>query len=139
MDPTRLTRYAAVPLAALALAACASGGGIARKDTPKMDYTHYAGQPVDSIRSLGRVNGWTTVSRNQLVIWTGVNEAWLLRVWEPCRELEFANAVSITQSGSSITKFDSVQVGRERCRIEEIRPVDIKQMNADRKAAKGKP
>jgi hypothetical protein len=30
-------------------------------------------------------------------------------------------------------------VGGDRCRITEIRPVNVKQMKADRKAAKGKP
>ena len=61
--------------------ACVSG--LARKDEgAQFNYVDYAGEPVDTARTLGEINGWTSVSRNQLVIWTGVNEAWLLKVWD---------------------------------------------------------
>jgi len=105
------------------LTACA--GGLARKDdAAQFRYQDYAGEPVDTVDSMGRVTGWNSVSRDQLVIWTGVNDAWLIKVWSTCRDLEFANTVAIKE---------------ERCQISEIRPVDIKQMKADRAAAKAKP
>jgi hypothetical protein len=144
--PTRSPRHAGRParralalavVAVLSLSACASG--LARKDEVGLKYADYAGEPVDTVRTLGAVNGWTPVSRTQLVIWTGVNEAWLLTVWDSCRDLTFANSISVTQSGRQITKFDRVLVGEERCAITEIRPVDVKQMKADRKAVKAAP
>jgi hypothetical protein len=144
--PTRSPRHAARParralalavVAVLSLSACASG--LARKDEVGLKYADYAGEPVDTVRTLGAVNGWTPVSRTQLVIWTGVNEAWLLTVWDSCRDLTFANGISVTRSGRQITKFDNVLVGEERCAITEIRPVDVKQMKADRKAVKAEP
>lgn len=133
-----LRRSALIPLVALALGGCASG--LARKDgAPQSNYLDYAGAPVDTVSSMGRVTGWSSVSRNQLVIWTGVNEAWLLKVWDTCDDLSFANSIAVSRSGSRITKFDKVLVGEDRCQITEIRPVDIKQMKADRAAAKAKP
>lgn len=127
-----------IPLLALALGGCATG--LDRKDDgPQSNYLDYAGAPVDTVNSMGRVTGWSSVSRNQLVIWTGVNEAWLLKVWDTCDDLSFANNIAVSRSGSRITKFDKVLVGDDRCQITEIRPVDVKQMKADRAAAKAKP
>ena len=122
----------------LVLSACA--GGLARKDdAAQFRYQDYAGEPVDTVDTMGRVTGWTSVSRDQLVIWTGVNDAWLIKVWSTCRDLQFANTVAVKRTGTKITKFDQVLVGEERCQISEIRRVDVKQMKADRAAAKAKP
>jgi hypothetical protein len=124
--------------AALSLSACATGVS-KKEDAVQFRYQDYAGEPVDTIASMARVTGWNSVSRDQLVIWTGVNEAWLIKVWDTCRDLSFANSIAVSRSGSRITKFDKVLVGDERCQISEIRPVDVKQMKADRAAAKAKP
>ena len=134
----RATR--AVPLMVLiaALTACASG--VPRKDDAgQLRYQDYAGQPVDEVDTMARVDGWNAVSRTELVVWTGVNEAWLLKVWDTCRDLMFSNTISISRSGLRISKFDRVMVGDERCQISEIRPIDIKRMKADRAALKAKP
>lgn len=138
MNATRIVKTTAVLGVVALLAACASG--LARKeDGAKFRYQDYAGAPVDSMDTMGRISGWSAVSRDQLVLWTGVNEAWLVKVWSTCRDLEFANSVAVKRSGIKVTKFDQVLVGEERCQISEIRPVDIKQMKADRAAAKAKP
>lgn len=134
-------RLARTTLAAALLALSAGcAGGLARKDdAAQFRYQDYAGDPVDTVDTMGRVTGWSSVSRTQLVIWTGLNEAWLLKVWDSCRDLTFADSIAVSRSGSKITKFDKVLVGEERCQISEIRPVDVKQMKADRAAAKAKP
>ncbi|NBU25149.1 MAG: hypothetical protein EBS39_05960 [Gammaproteobacteria bacterium] len=138
MDPTRIATTTAVLGVAALLTACASG--LARQDEgAQFRYQDYAGAPVDTIDTMGRVSGWNSVSRDQLVLWTGVNEAWLIKVWSTCRDLGFANTVAVKRSGVKITRFDQVLVGEERCQISEIRPVDVKQMKADRAAAKAKP
>jgi hypothetical protein len=82
------------------------------------------------------IDSWTPVSRDQLVIWTGINEAYLLRVWDTCPDLTFANSIQVTQTGYTINKFEKVIAGRDSCPILEIRPLDVKQLKADRKAAK---
>jgi hypothetical protein len=63
----------------------------------------------------------------------------LLKVWDTCRDLTFANAISVTRAGRQVSRFDTVLVGEERCQITEIRAVDVKQMKSDRKAAKAAP
>ena len=141
ISPHTFRRVARPALAAallVLLAACA--GGLARKDdAAQFRYQDYAGDPVDTVETMGRVTGWSSVSRTQLVIWTGLNEAWLLKVWDTCPDLMFAESISVSRSGSRITKFDRVLVGVDRCQISEIRPIDVKQMKADRAAAKAKP
>jgi hypothetical protein len=42
----------------------------------------------------------------------------------------------VTQTGYTINKFEKVIAGRDSCPILEIRPLDVKQLKADRKAAK---
>lgn len=131
-----MNRKLSVLLVCAALVAgCAGGTGRMRGEDASQKYVDYAGAPVDSFTSFN-INGWTPVSRDQLVVWTGVNEAYLLKVWNTCQDLQFADRVSITSTTRTISKFEKVRVGRDQCPIEEIRPIDIKQMKADRAAAR---
>jgi len=118
------TSLVATLLAAASLAGCAT--------SPKLDYTEYAGEPVKSFY-MHDFDGWTPVSKDQLVVWTGINEAYLLTVTGYCPDLKFANTVAVTSTGNTVDKFEKVLVGRDRCFIKEIRPIDTKQMKLDRK------
>jgi hypothetical protein len=129
-----MKRFVFGVIAAALLSAC--GTGLARRDELDLKYVDYAGEPVEQIRAMRGVDGWTPVSRNQLVIWTGHNEAWLIKVWDGCTNLSFANAIRVTQTGYTITRFDKVLVENETCPILEMRPVDVPRMKADRKAAR---
>lgn len=122
-------------VAAGTLAGCATGIDRLAGDTPLERYTSYAGEPVDRFTAFN-VTGWTALSRNKLVVWTGVSDAYLLTVWDNCRDLEFVDRIRITQTASSISRFDKVIVRGDRCPIAEIRPIDVKQMRADREAMK---
>jgi hypothetical protein len=115
-----------VPLLAGALLAggCATG--------PKLDYTDYAGEPVRSFY-MGTFDGWTAISKDQLVVWTGMNKAYLLYITGYCPDLQFANTIAVTSTASTVDRFEKVLVGRDRCLINEIRPLDTKQLKADRK------
>jgi hypothetical protein len=106
------------------LAGCATG--------PKLDYTDYAGEPVNSFY-MSNFDGWAGVSRDQVVVYTGMNKAYLLSVSGYCPDLQFANTIAVTSTGNTVDKFEKVLVGRDRCLIREIRPLDVKQMKADRK------
>jgi hypothetical protein len=75
------------------------------------------------------------VSRNQLVVWDSINRAYLLTVWDSCRDLKFANTIAVTSTSRTVSKFEKVLVERDSCPIKEIRPIDVKQMKADRRAA----
>jgi hypothetical protein len=128
MKISRTTKAGAVAvtslLAAAMLAACATG--------PKLDYTDYAGEPVKSFY-MSNFDGWNSVSKNQLVVWASMNKAYLLTVTGYCPDLQFAQTIAVTSTGNTVDRFEKVIVGRDRCFIDEIRPLDTKQMKADRK------
>lgn len=122
----------ALVLMVLLAAGCASGP---RRNTEQesLSYLDYAGEPIKGFTSF-RLQSWRPLSRNKLVLWGGVNEAYLVTVWDGCPDMQFANAIHVSSTGSQITTFDYVDVGRNRCPISEIRPIDIRQMKADRAA-----
>jgi hypothetical protein len=115
------------------MAAAATAGLLAGCSTgPKLNYAEYAGEPVKSFY-MGEADGWAAVSKDQLVVWSGLNKAYLLTVTGYCPDLQFANAIAVTSTGHTVDRFEKVIVGRDRCLINEIRPIDTKQMKADRK------
>ena len=119
----KMSLVAAAVVAGL-LAGCATG--------PKLNYAEYAGEPVKSFY-LGNFDGWNAVSRDQLVVWSSFNKAYLLKLTGYCPDLQFAHAIAITSTGNTVDRFEKVIVGRDRCLINEIRPLDTKQMKEDRK------
>ncbi len=123
---------------AVALAGCAGTVTKATGEQAEMRYRDYAGEPIDKFTAFD-FDSWTAVSRNQLVVWTGINDAYLLTVWDHCDNLQFAERIAVRKTGASVTKFDSVQVKDQRCPISEIRRVDVKQMKVDRAALRAKP
>lgn len=127
-------RTGLVTAAALILTACASGVSRLSSETPLERYMNYAGEPVNSFTAFN-INGWTSLSDTRLVVWTGVNEAWLLTLWSGCQDLAFTDRIRIKSTGSSVMRGDLVIVRRDRCPISEIRPIDVRRMKADREAA----
>ncbi len=118
----------------LALTACAAFKNRESDADQLARYMDYAGESIESFTLLGGVDSWQSLGSNRLIVRSGVNKAYLLTVAEPCTDLDFANAISLTSTGSTVSRgFDSVRVGRERCQITDIRPVDYK---AARQAAK---
>lgn len=131
------TLTAIILAGALASACATTGGGIERtKGEQLLDkYEPYLGEPVRSFTAL-RKDSWQPISRTQLVLWTTINEAYLLTVMNNCPDLPFAQTVGITSTTSQITTLDSVIVRRDRCPITQIQPIDVRRMKADRAAAK---
>ena len=115
-----------------ALAAAALLAGCASLKKSQLDYHEYTGEPVKSFY-MGNFDGWAPVSKDELVVWAGINKAYLLKVTGYCPDLQFANAIAVTSTANTVDKFEKVIVGKDRCFIQEIRPVDVKQMKADRK------
>jgi hypothetical protein len=126
----------ATVIAAVALSACA---GIPKRESDKellARYTSYAGAPVMDFQTYSHFDSWSSVDDTHVLVQTGPHDAYLLKVIAPCMNLSFATRLALTsrfphtvQSG-----FDSIRVGRETCRIIEIRPVNYRQMRADAKA-----
>ena len=119
-----------VTVAAALLTGCAST--LAKLNGPKLNYSEYAGEPVKSFY-MANFDGWSAVSKDQLVVWSGMNKAYLLTVTGYCPDLQFANRIGVTSSANTVDRFEKVIVGRDRCLIKEIRPLDVKQMKEDRK------
>ena len=122
-------------LIALALLA-----GVAQADTRAHEneefarYKQYAGEPIDEF-SMFRMWKWQVVGPERLVIWSTINDAYLVKVDKPCVRLEWTHAVVVTQKmRQKVTKkFDYVVFGNQRCKIAEILPVDYKAMLKDGK------
>ena len=112
--------------------------GVASADTRAYEneqlarYQKYAGAPIDEFSML-RMWKWQVVGPEQLVIWSTINDAYLVRVDKPCVRLEWTHAVVVTQKMRQKVskKFDFVEFGNQRCKIAEIRPVDYKTMLKD--------
>jgi hypothetical protein len=120
-------------LAAL-LAGCAGGALRRHAAAPLSDYVAYAGPPVASFHFF-RLDSWQAVGPRQVVIWTTAFDAYLVTVREPCPELEFSERLGVTSTGGTVSKFESLLVGHGyRCPVEQIRPIDLKQMQVDRAA-----
>ena len=91
----------------------------------KQTYLQYAGPPIESFTYLGRYNGFRTLGGQDLVIWTTINDAYLIKVLEPCLNLPYANKVDVTSEAHTVTRsIDWVVFDRGRCRIDTIQHVD---------------
>lgn len=118
----------------LALAACTTTGP-RRPAAPAMDYAQYAGPELEDVFYF-RLDSWEAVSRNELIIWTGMRDAYLLKVWEPCTELEYAQVIGFTSRFNRLTRFDKLIAGRDTCPIGSIRKLDTARLKADRLKAR---
>lgn len=122
-------------LISLALASCASLDKLKNDDGLK--YQDYAGEPIRSF-SMPRLDGWTVVDDKLLVVRTNINQEYLIKVAGFCPDLKFANAIGVTSFAGNVDKFEKVIVGKDKCMINEIRPIDSARMKADRKALREK-
>jgi len=131
-------RKLAVFLLAGTLGACATNN---LSDQQKLAlYSNHAGAPVGEILYRTPI-GWEKVDSNHLLLQLRPNESWLLRLSGPC--LDWASSVptimidhndmQLTAGLDTIT-FNTTgrTVAPLSCRVEEIRPVDLEGVRADR-------
>jgi Family of unknown function (DUF6491) len=103
-----------------------------RQDAQRTRYEAYAGSPIDRFTWLGRYDSWQPIGTNELVVWTTPFQAYLIKVAPPCDNLEFVNHIGLTSTANTVSsRFDFVKVGRWRCPIQEIRPLDYQRMRQD--------
>src|SRR5688572_9808149 len=67
-------------MALFVLSAC---GGVPKREgeyeaPPR--YMEYAGEPIHGFSNLSPVDSWHSLDRDKLLVWTGVNDAYLLTV-----------------------------------------------------------
>jgi Family of unknown function (DUF6491) len=122
-----------VVLTSLLASACAMQNGVERTKGERLlsRYEPYIGAPVKSFTAF-RQDSWQPISRTQLVLWTSINDAYLLTISNNCPDLKFANSVRVTSTGSSISTHDRVIVRGNSCWIQTIQPIDVRQMRRDR-------
>lgn len=133
MNPSKLW----ILLLALGLTACAGvpreeGGGSALDR-----YMEYAGDPVDRFSYPQRLRGWHPIDREHLYIRTGPTTTYMLTVTGGCIGLMTTHRIGITtNAGRAVVTsgLDDVQLEQDRCRIVEIRPLDIDRMRADERS-----
>jgi hypothetical protein len=127
-----------------AFCACAADPKIRESDRLAM-YRASAGSSVDNFQYYGRLDGWTPLGESAVAIWTRPSEAYLLELKGICPDLDFAQAITVTnQFGRVYRRFDRIVVLDRRtthqipCWIKDIRPVDVKalkQAEKDKRAA----
>lgn len=133
-------KQAFIIAAAVCLAACASVGEdyTARLTAREQAYATAAGAPVNSFRYVS-LWSWEPLGDRQLAVYTHADEAYLLDLDGRCHNLEFTNHIGLTSSVSEVSaRFDRVVTGAgdAPCFIKQIRPVDVKKLNAPQQ---GKP
>lgn len=123
----------ALALVAAVLSGCASGLTRSSGDRVLERYEPYLGEPIRGFTAF-RMQSWQPVSRNQLILWTGINDAYLLTVSNNCPELMFADTVRVTSTASEISTFEQVRVRGDRCPIQKIQPIDVRAWRKAREA-----
>jgi len=122
-------------LSTLAFSACAADARVSDADRLAL-YRANAGRPVANFQYFGRLDGWTPLGDSALAVWTKPSTAYLIELKGTCQDLDFANAITVTnQSGRVYANFDKVIVlGRGMnqmpCWIKEMRPIDVKALKA---------
>jgi len=123
-------------IAAAALAGCATTGKLSSGERLEL-YKAHAGEPVKDFQYFGSLNGWTELGDSALAVWTRPNQAWLLDLGGPCLDLSYAPAITVTNMmGRVSARFDRVIVHGSGpgphipCRIDSIRPLDVKALRA---------
>lgn len=72
-----------------------------------------------------KINGWSVVDDSNLIITSGVNDRYLIRLNFPCINLRSAFFIGFTTPTGRLDRFESVVVrgpgrDRERCGIDDI-------------------
>ena len=121
-----------LPMLAMSiLAACATGR---MSDTDRLAlYDAHAGAPVKQIRFYNAM-GWDRIDDEHVLLSIRPSETWMLKVSGPC--LDWGSASPVLRLSSTgpyvMAKFDRIltEGSPVSCRIEEIRPVDVKALRA---------
>ncbi|GAB2515865.1 DUF6491 family protein [Lysobacter humi (ex Lee et al. 2017)] len=118
---------------------CATGAATRRAEQLEL-YRAHAGAPVRSFSAIGRVDSWTPLTDDSIVVWTSPRRAYLLSV-PGCPDLDFAHGIALSESAGQVhAGFDRVtplghNTIRVPCIIDEIRPIDVKAYREARRIA----
>jgi hypothetical protein len=135
--------WAALAAAGDASAAQTSAAAPDKYGQRKAFVTQFAGEAKSSMPSF-RSYDFEPLGDDALLLWESPGRAYLLDVEDFCADLPSARAIAINNKGATvsagfdaITVLDRGQSANNRCRILQIRPVDVKAMKAAEKAGRG--
>ncbi|HEX4266809.1 MAG TPA: DUF6491 family protein [Steroidobacteraceae bacterium] len=114
------------------LASCASTP-LGRQDSAeRASYMTHAGKPVDRFTWVTSYRRSAPISSDQILVWTGLTQAYLVTVLHPCANLWFANDVGFTQTGDSVyARLNLVKADGWTCGIKTIQPIDYRGVEQD--------
>lgn len=99
-----------------------------------------AGDPVKTVRFLRPVHSYEVVGDHSLLVWETYTKAWLVEVREgdacQSRDLDQGWAIGLEAAYDTMNTSNGYVIGRHqmRCRITEIREVDVPAMRAAERA-----
>ena len=118
-------------------------GRTAAAKSTQVDYNALAGKSVNtafftSLMGWHAVDSTSAYGPTQIVVQTGMKNAYLLTLYSECRDLDFSVQIALTSSGHRLSAgFDKILIpNRQSCRIKTIQPIDVKAMRAAEKAAR---
>jgi hypothetical protein len=122
-----------IPVLMVLASGCSSPGPLQRMEARLVEVDSVSGAPVESFH-FWNLDRWEPLGRKHVAVWTRINEAWLIEVQEPCSGLDFTHVIGLSSTGQRVyRKFDDVHFENQRCRIAEIRPIDVKALRALRR------
>jgi hypothetical protein len=143
---SRILRSTLALVLAASVAACASTPEKQAADAAQQAlYRSHAGAPVPSFHFFGRIDSWTPLGDRAVVVWTRMNEAWLLDLDATCNGLGVTPVIGLTSSAGSVNaRFDKVLVRdgspmNMPCTIMAIRPIDVPALKAAQRELRATP
>jgi len=123
---------AALLAATLTLASC-SGIPLAQRQTARLHrYEAYAGAPVREFTWNTGYKSWSPLAPDKLLVWTDLDQPYLVTVYHPCTDLMFARHIGITSTVNTVqARFDFVTADGWRCMISTIQPIDYRRLQRD--------
>lgn len=136
-----LSAAAALVLASAAPAHAINNAADDAKDAQRLEAARAnAGEPVKTVRFLRPVHSYEVVGEHSLLVWETYSKAWLVdvREGEACqaRDLDQGWAIGLEAAYDTMNTRNGYVVGRHqmRCRITQIREVDVPAMRAAERA-----
>ena len=110
---------------ALLLQACATTEGPKERMADRLAFVErFTGPPVDSFH-FWDMKRFEVLGEHALMVWTTIDDAYLITVERPCNGLVFARGVGLSSTQRRVhQRFDTVNFDNQRCDIAGIRPVD---------------
>jgi hypothetical protein len=125
-------RYLWLALAAALLASCASSPIAQQSAAERARYMAHAGPPVKRFTWVSSYQRASAISRDQVLVWTDINRAYLVTALRPCANLWFAHHIGFTRTGDSVyAGLNLVKADGWTCGIKTIQPIDYRAVQQD--------